>query len=53
MTKQPLPLAPDALDRRAAFCKEVAASAGKLALEGFERQSRQARPWAARARKIS
>ncbi len=44
MTKQPLPLAPDALDRRAAFCKEVAASAGKLALEGFERQSRQGAP---------
>ena len=41
MTKHPLPLALGALDRRADFCKEVARSAGKLALEGFERQSQQ------------
>jgi myo-inositol-1(or 4)-monophosphatase len=41
MTKQLPPLAPEALDRRADFCKEIALSAGKLALEGFERQSQR------------
>ncbi|WP_323006590.1 inositol monophosphatase [Pseudorhodobacter sp.] len=41
MTNQPHPLSPETLSRRADFCKEIALSAGKLALEGFERQSRQ------------
>jgi myo-inositol-1(or 4)-monophosphatase len=41
MMNQPHPLTPEALTRRADFCKEIALSAGKLALEGFERQSRQ------------
>ncbi|QCO55048.1 inositol monophosphatase [Pseudorhodobacter turbinis] len=41
MSNQPLPLTPEALARRADFCKEIALSAGKLALEGYERQCRQ------------
>ena len=44
MTRDAKPMTEAELERRAAFCREVAASAGALALEGFERQCRADAP---------